>query len=86
MIRFCMFPCSSDYIIAFAPGARGLIIVGTHSLVVAPSAEPIGPLRLGSGLPAPDLAQDLGGRGFPEFTRFFRDVWNDDTWDRELHC
>lgn len=32
------------------PGARGLVIVGTHSLVVRRSAEPLGPLRLRSVL------------------------------------
>ena len=39
MNYFCMSPCSSDYIIAFASGARGLIIVGTHSLVVRGSTK-----------------------------------------------
>jgi len=40
--RFCMSPCSSDYIITLkVPGARGLIIVGTHSLVVRGFAAPM---------------------------------------------
>jgi len=56
---------SSDYIItAFAvPGARGRIIVGTHRLVVAPSAEPM-----------PSAAWlRIGIAASPEFTRFIQD-------------
>lgn len=38
--RICIFLCSSDYLIAFALGARGQSIVGTHRLVVTRSAAP----------------------------------------------
>ena len=61
----CMSPCSSDYIIAFASGARGRIILSSPSSRVRPSGipDPCGGYICG-------LARDCLREMFPEFTRF----------------